>query len=304
MPTNNIKLQVKSSGQYLNSDSNNYACQDDMPTSNTYLWEMTDAPGNLGWSLLQVKKSNQYLYIDQSSLANGAYAKLGSLPAPIPDNFLWKKMEAPGNTGWSLFQVKHSLQYLNIFEGGVVIGAYACQGYANTTDNFFWLQQPNKDPKAVKIDLQINCQGLYDLQPAGGAVSEATANEELQFSDDNNGHKENNNQSSFESIVNAGSNVTWKASIEPTNPLNSNWDVRIDSFQADSNSQNVFNLGSAHGNSGKYTAQVLWTAIPPDSGDNETYTVNFSIKPKSSNTWVSYSMDPKIRIDPMTSTTK
>ncbi len=304
MPNNYIKLQVKSSGQYLNSDSNNYACQADMPTSNNYLWEMTDAPGNAGWSLLQVKQSNLYLYIDGSSMANGAIAKLGSLPSSLTPNFLWKKMDVPGQTGWSMFQVKHSLQYLNILNGGVIIGTYACQGVANTTPNFFWLQQPNKDPKAVKIDLQINCQGLYDLQSNGGPVSDATANEELLISDDNNGHKENNNQSSFETIVNAGSIVTWDASIEPTNPLNRNWDVRIDGFQADSNSQNIFNLGSAHGNSGKYTAQVLWTAIPPDSGDNETYTINFSIKPKSSNSWVSFSVDPKLRVDPTTTTDK
>ena len=59
MPNNFIRLQVKSSGQYLSiqgsSNQNGaLAVQGDTPTSNNFLWEIQD-PGADGWSLIEVK---------------------------------------------------------------------------------------------------------------------------------------------------------------------------------------------------------------------------------------------------------
>ena len=60
-------------------------------------------------------------------------------------------------------------------------------------------------------------------------------------------------------------------------------------------SDNIFSEDTLRGNSGKVSASVLWTAMPPASGDNETYTVHFSIKPKQGD-WIAYSIDPKLRV--------
>ena len=307
--SNNIKLQVKSRGQYLNilglgSDNGTNACQGVLPTTKNFSWEMIDAPGNPGWYLLQVKSSNKYLCIDGSSQNNGANAVQQDLPSPLTDNFLWGKAGVPNSPLWCLFKVKHSGQFLNIFEGGNVNGQRACQGVANTTDNFFWLEQPDKTPKAVKIYLQVDCCGLVGAQPQGGKVEDETANLYLVFSDDNHGQKENNNQSSFESKVYAGSQVTWKPSILDVNN-NSQFDLRIDSFQADSNSANIFNLGSVKANGDSLSADVKWTAIPLANGaDNETYTVYFSILNRTTGNWIPYNVDPKLRVDPGTATDK
>lgn len=300
--SNNIKLQVKSSGQFLNilglgGDNGTIACQGVLPTTKNFSWVMSDAPGNPGWYLLQVKSSNKYLCIQGSSLDNGATAVQQDLPSPLTDNFLWQKVGVPNSPLWGMFKVKHSGQFLNIFEGGNVNGQRACQGVANTTDNFFWLEQTDKTPKAVTINLQIDCPDLIRQMPNGGKVPDPIANADLVFGDDNNGNKENANQSSFESKVYAGSNVTWTASTKSGN--SSQYDVTIDSIAADPDSGNIFGSRTEAGNSGKVTAQVLWTAIPPASGDNETYTIYFTVTPKNSGP-IRYYVDPKLRVDPGT----
>jgi hypothetical protein len=306
MPNNDIKLQVKSSGQYLSAPSSNntngaLATQEPVPTSNDTSWEMIDAPGNPGWCYLQVQGSKLYLYIENSSPDNGAPAREGSLPSPVTDNFLWKTIDVPGSPLWCMFQVKHSGQYLNIFEGGEEPGKYACQGYANNTDNFFWLQQPgNQWNKRITINLQIDCPDLIRQLPNGVVVTDPIANADLVFSDDNRGGKENNNQTSFESLVNPGNTIVWTASTKSGN--SSQYDVSIDSIQYDmgSGTGNIFSGAIESGNSGFVTAEVLWKAMPPaNDGDNETYTVNFIVTPKNG-TPISYSVDPKLRVDPGT----
>ncbi len=296
-----LKLQVKSSGQYLSilgggNANGTDAGQGNTPTTNIYLWEITDAPNNPGWSLIQVKSSGQYLNIAGASNANGAVACQGN--TPTTDNFLWKITDAPNNPGWSLIQVKSSGQYLNILYGGNSIGQVACQGNTPTTANFFW-QKVTAQSKPVNINLQINCPSVYPT-PAG-LVSDTIANNDLVFGDDNNGKKENGNESSFESFVNPGSRVTWSASTLSGN--NSSYKVTIDQIVYDpgSGTGNVFNLGTEPGNSGKVVADVLWTAMEPASGDNEAYTVYFTITPQGGPNplppkqfWV----DPKIRIKP------
>ncbi len=300
MPNNNTKLQVKSSGQYLNilrggNTNGTSACQGITPTTNNFLWEIK-APDSDGWSLIQVKSSNQYLNILNSGNLNGTVACQGN--TPTTDNFLWKIVEdAPGvPDGWFLLKVKSSGQFLNILNGGVNNGQLACQGNTPTTPNFFW-QKVTTHSKPATINLQIDCPNLLAQQPNGGLVSDTRANEDLQFGDNNNGRKENNNQSSFESIVNPGSKVTWTASTKSGN--NSNYSVSIDQIMYDTGSGtgNIFDKGTEHGNSRKVDADVLWTAMEPVSGDNETYTVYFSITPKNGSP-VHYWIDPKLRVDP------
>lgn len=298
MPNNNTKLQVKSSGQYLNilgggNSNGTSACQGTTPTANNFLWEI-QAPNNDGWSYIQVKGSNQFLNIFEGGNQNGKRACQGINNST--DNFLWKFIDAPNHPGWSYIQVKSSGQYLNIYEGGNNNGQLACQGTNNSTDNFLW-QRVTTQSKPVIINLQIDCPNLITQQPNGGLVSDTVANTCLEFGDDNNGHKENNNQSSFESIVNPGSKVTWTASTKSGN--SSDYAVSIDKIVYDpgSGTGNIFDKGTEPGNSGKVVADVLWTAMEPASGDNETYTVYFSITPKNGSA-VSYWIDPKLRVNP------
>jgi hypothetical protein len=295
MPNNNTKLQVKSSGQYLNvlgggNSNGTSAGQGTPPTTNNFLWEI-EAPNSEGYSYIKVQSSGQYLNIFEGGNTNGQRACQGS--SNTTDNFLWKIVEAPNHPGWSYFQVKSSGQYLNILGGGNTNGQLACQGIYNSTDNFLWRTVPAQS-KAVTINLEIDCPALQTALPQGGPVSDAIANADLEFGDDNNGRKENSNQSSFESIVYPGSSVRWTASTKSGN--RSDYSVRIDSIEKDALSGNIFSEDTiTPGSSGKLTASVLWTAIPPISGDNETYTVHFSIKPKQGD-WIPYSVDPKLRV--------
>lgn len=145
MANSELKLQVKSSGQYLNisgggSVNGTTACQGNTPTTDNFLWKVTDAPNNAGWSLIQVKSSGQYLNILNNANNNGATAGQGILSDlnNAPPNFLWKLTNAPKNPGWCFLEVKSSGQYLNILNSSGDNGALACQGVANSTDNFLW----------------------------------------------------------------------------------------------------------------------------------------------------------------------
>jgi hypothetical protein len=141
MANSYLKLQVKSSGQYLNilnggGVNGQKACQGVLATTDNFMWEIMDAPNNPGWSLLQVKSSGQYLNILNGGNTNGQVACQGN--TPTTDNFFWRFVDAPNNPGWYLLQVKSSGQYLNISNGGNTNGQVACQGNTPTTDNFFW----------------------------------------------------------------------------------------------------------------------------------------------------------------------
>ena len=145
MTTTYLKLQVKSSGQYLNisgggNSNGTIACQGNTPTTNNFLWKLIDAPGHSGWYVIQVESSGQYLNILNNATNNGATAGQGILSDlnTASSNFLWKLTNASKNPGWCFLQVKSSAQFLNIFNGGNANGTQACQGNIPTTDNFLW----------------------------------------------------------------------------------------------------------------------------------------------------------------------
>ncbi|MCL1127520.1 RICIN domain-containing protein [Shewanella surugensis] len=137
----NIKLQVKSSEQYLNISGASMenaakACQGSMPTTDNFLWKII--PQQDGYVQLQVKSSGQYLNIYGASMDNSAKACQGSIPTT--DNFLWKIISQ--QDGDVQLQVKSSGQYLNIYGASMDNGAEACQGNMPTTDNFLWKMLP------------------------------------------------------------------------------------------------------------------------------------------------------------------
>lgn len=302
MPNNYVKFQVKSSGQWLNilnggSTNGTDACQDALPTTDNYFWEISNSAVP-GWSLIQAKSSGQYLNIKNGGNANGTVACQQPLPNPnaAPDNFLWQFLPDPNNPGWSKIQVKSSNQYLNIFNGGNANGTVACQGNIPTTTNFLWMQSPAKDPKNVTVTMNIlDCASIYAL-PDGTRLGDAQANQWLSMEDDNRGGKENPNQSSFETILNPGSNVTWKPKKGSGNSNSGFTDAITNIVYEQGSGNNVLGPVSAIGNSGNVQAQVIWTAMPPDSGDNEAYTITFALN--NGNGLRTYYFDPKIRIDP------
>ena len=72
MTTTELKLKVKSSGQFLNiSGSGNVigttACQGNTPTTDNFVWTLIESQSNPGWYLLKVKSSGQYLNILNST---------------------------------------------------------------------------------------------------------------------------------------------------------------------------------------------------------------------------------------------
>lgn len=305
----NLKLQVKDSGQFLNifqvtSEEGRYACQGVLPTTDNFIWDTQNAPGNPGWSLLQVKSSGLYLNVLGSAMGNGATAGQNTLANKnsAPDNFLWQIIPAPNNPGWSLIQVKSSGQYLNILNAAKNNGAVACQGALsdmnNIPPNFLW-QEVSVNSKTITVNLQIDCPVVYALPAGPLTVAQADAN--LVFSDDNNGIKETGDVTSWVSFVNPGSTVKWTASTK--SGTNNAYDVSIDSMEYDlgTGTGDVFTSGLTKGN-GFVTSEVNWTTIPPDEGDNEFYTVHFTITPKggpNSGPAKSYSVDPRIRVKPI-----
>ncbi|MBT8279934.1 MAG: RICIN domain-containing protein [Muriicola sp.] len=302
MPNNYVKFQVKSSGQWLNilnggNANGTDACQGATPTTNNFQWELSDS-AVAGWSLIQVRSSGLYLNIKNGGNSNGTVACQGILsdPSTAPDNFLWKIVPDSNHPGWSKIQVKSSNQFLNIYNGGTVNGTVACQGNTPTTDNFLWLQCEAKPPKKVTITMNIlDCTSIFAL-PNGTRLTDAQANDWLSMEDDNRGGKENGNQSSFESVLNPGSEVTWQPKIA-SGGSNSGFADAITNITYESGSgANVLGPVTPVGNSGKVNATVFWTAIPPSGVDNEAYTIQFTLsKGGTTNT---YYFDPKIKVDP------
>jgi hypothetical protein len=303
MPNNYIKFQVKSSGQWLNilnggSTNGTEACQGEqpLPTNDNFIWEIINSAVS-GWVLIQVKSSGQYLNIKNGGTGNGDPACQAPLANPnaAPDNFLWRVLQAPNNPGWSLIQVKSTNQYLNILNGGNVNGTVACQGTTPTSTNFLWMQSPAKIPKNVTVTMNIlDCASIYSLQD-GTRLSDAQANPCLSLEDDNRGGKENPNQSSFETILNPGSEVKWQPNIVGNS--NNGFSIAINQIIYETGSErNVLGPVTAIGNSGKVKADVLWTATPPNGLDNESYTISFTLTKE--NVAKTYYFDPKIRVDP------
>lgn len=299
MPNNYVKFQVKSSGQWLNifeggSANPKLACQGELPTTNNFSWELSDAPGNPGWFLIQVKSSGQYLNVKDNGMNNGDQVCEGTNPTTA--NYFWKMVPDPNNPGWSLIQAKSSSQYLNVAGNGMNNGDLVVQGNTPTTDNFVWMQSPAKDPKDVTVTMNIlDCTSIYALA-SGTRLSDAQANAWLSMEDNNRGAKENSNQSSFETILNPGSEVTWKPK-KGSGASNSGFSDAITNITYEQGSGgNVLGTVTPIGNSGNVQAQVIWTAIPPASGDNEAYTITFTLNngsgPKT------YYFDPKIKVDP------
>ena len=112
---------------------------------------------------------------------------------------------------------------------------------------------------ALTINLQIDCPDLIRQMPNGGVISDAIANTDLVFSDDNNGKRKNgsNNQKDFESIVNPGNTVVWTASTKSGNTRQ--YSVGIDSivYDAGSGTGNIISESTESGDSGRVTAEVL-----------------------------------------------
>ncbi len=303
MPSNYVKFQVKSSGQWLNifnggNADDTDACQGALPTSENFLWEISSSAVQ-GWSLIKVKSSGLYLNIKNGGNDNGTVAcqKALSNTDAAPDNFLWQIIPDPSNPGWSKIQVKSSSQYLNIFNGGNANGTVACQGNTPTTPNFLWMQSPAKNPKNVSVTMNIlDCASIYAL-PDQTRLSDVQADQWLSMEDDNRGSKENPNQSFFETILNPGSNVTWKSKKASGNSNNGFSNSITNVIYEQGSGNNVLGPVTAIGNSGNVQAQVIWTAIPPVSGDNEAYTIAFTLQ-NGSDSARTYYFDPKIKIDP------
>lgn len=300
------KLQVKSSGQYLNifqltNEEGRYACQGVDPTTENFYWDSIPSPVDSDYILLKVKYSGMYLNVLNNSMLEGASVGQNSLAKinEAPDNFLWKKVAVINKPDWFLLQAKSSSQYLMISDSSQNNGAAAIQGVVdepqNPISNTVW-QIVVKDSKPVKINLEIDCANVYSL-PAG-PISDLNADTYLVFSDDNNGRKETGDQSSFESFVNPGSNVNWKASTKQGQ--NDDYEVTIDDITYDlgSGTGDIFTNSITKGN-GDVSAEVAWTAIGPETGDNEYYTVCFTINPKRGDHKdqpKSFTIDPRIRV--------
>lgn len=312
MPDSFQKLQVESSGQYLNifqetNEEGRYACQGQDPTTENFYWEMIQSPENTGWHLLKVKFSGQYLNVLSNATSEGATIGQNSLDNinNATASFLWQMKEVANKPGWFILLSKSSEQYLMIKDGASNNGAAAIHGIIddpnNPPTNALW-QLVIKDSKPVKVNLEIDCSMVYPL--AQGALTDPQADAYLDFSDDNNGGRETGNQSSFKSSVNPGSNVNWKATTKTGQT--DDYKVSIDSIEYDPNTGtgDVFTSGMTKGN-GDVTARVSWTAIGPETGDNEFYTVNFTIEPKKGpfkDQPKSFSVDPRIKVLAQSST--
>ena len=314
MADSDLKFQVKSGGQFLNIlywDINQKigvdgrgACQGVKPTTTNFLWNIQNAPGNPGWSLFQVEISGLYLNVLNNSMNIGAPTGQNALANKnsAPDNFLWKIVPAPNNPGWSLIQVKSSGQYLNIQDAAQNNGAPACQGEPdlnNIPPNYLW-QEVTANSKPVNINLQIDCASVY-AQPAGEILN-PLASSLLTFTDDNNGSMETSgDETTFRSFVNPGSTVKWTASTLPGQ--NNEYSVTIDSMVYDPNTGtgDVFHIAGITKGNGFITAPVDWTALGPAEGDNEYYTIHFTIDPKggpNAGSPKSYWVDPRIKVQP------
>jgi hypothetical protein len=267
MITTYFKLQVKSSGQYLNisgggNTNGTTACQGNTPTTNNFLWKLIDAPGNPGWYLIQVESSGQYLNVFNGGNTNGTVACQGN--TPTTDNFLWKLTNAPKNPGYCFFQVKSSGQYLNIFNGGNANGTVACQGNTPTTDNFLW--------KILFVDATPTTHTI--------TVSATVANPIPPSISDDEGHNANTaaGDAALTTLVGPGDVVTWQKGGNISSLDNIFEPVGTDLFIVDPSEEN----------NGTWVGII--GSLP--SGAEEAYSITYKV---AGNT---YTQDPRIRMQP------
>lgn len=271
MTTTELKLQVKSSGQYLNifqvtNEEGRYACQGNTPTTDNFIWTLIESPSNPGWYLLKVKSSGQYLNVLNSAGNNGATAGQNSLSDvnSAPLNFLWKLTNASKNPGWIYLQVKSSGQYLNIFEGGNDNGKKACQGVANSTDNFLW---------------QIQFVG-ETVEAHTVTVSATTANPFPPSLSDDEGHQADTAEGdkNMTTLVGPGDSVTWAKGGNISS---------LDNV-FETNGVDLFIVDPSQENNGTWIGIV--GSLPP--GTEEEYSITYTVQGKS------YTQDPRLRMNP------
>lgn len=271
MANSDLKLKVKSSGQFLNifqvtDIEGQYACQGVQDTTPNFIWTIAEALNNPGWSLLKVKNSGQYLNVLNSASNNGATAGQNTLADPNnpPANFLWKLTNAPKNPGWCFLQVKSSGQYLNILNAAQNNGAVACQGVANSTDNFLW---------------QINYVG-ETIETHTITVSATVATPKPPTLSDEKGNVSNTEEGdlNFTTPVGPGDVIMWQK------------DGNISSLDNvfETGGKDIFIIDPSKENNG------TWVGIvgSMDSGAEEEYSITYKV---GGNT---FTQDPKIAMNP------
>ncbi len=272
MTTTELKLQVQSSGQYLNifqvtSEEGRYACQGNTPTTDNFIWTLIGSKSNPGWYLLKVKSSGQYLNVLNSAGNNGATVGQNSLSDEnaAPPNFLWKLTNAPKNPGWIYLQVKSSGQYLNIFEGGNDNGKKACQGVANSTDNFLW---------------QIQFVG-ETVEAHTVTVSATTANPFPPSLSDDEGNNANTGpgDAAMTTLVGPGDSVSWQRAGDVSSLDNIFEPTGTDLFIIDPSKED----------DGTWVGII--GSMPP--GSEEAYSITYSVAGVQQPT-----QDPKLRVKP------
>ena len=265
MTTTYFKLQVKSSGQYLNiSGGGNVngttACQGNTPTTNNFLWKLIDAPGQPGWYLIQVDSSGQYLNILNGGNVNGTVACQGN--TPTTDNFLWKLTNAPKNPGLCFLQVKSSGQYLNILNGGDANGTLACQGNTPTTDNFLW-KILFEEATPVTHTITVSATVAVQYPPSLSDDEGHTTNTEL-------------GDEAMTTLVGPGDAVTWQKGGDISSLDNIFEPVGTDLFIVDPSKED------------NQTWVGIIGSLP--SGSEEAYSITYKVGGNS------YTQDPKIQI--------
>ena len=266
-----LKFQVKSSGQFLNifqvtDIEGQYACQGNTPTTDNFVWTLVPLTINKGWFLLQVKNSKQYLNVLNSAGNNGATAGQNSLADPNnpPPNFLWKLTNAPKNLGWCFIQVKSSGQYLNILNAAQNNGAVACQGVANSTDNFLW-----------KINYVGETAEVHTV-----TVSATIAVPKPPSLSDDEGHQADteDGDKNMTTLVGPGDVVTWQKGGNISSLDNVFETAGTDLFIIDPSKEN----------NGTWVGIV--GSLP--SGAEEAYSITYKVGGKS------YTQDPRLRMQP------
>lgn len=298
-----FRFQVKSSGQWLNIYNGNfvggstpgkYACQGYQANSDNFFWTLIST-NDPDWSLIQVKSSQQYLNLNNNVVCQNPLPE--NIVTP-PDRFLWN-ISTPDEDGWSLFKLKSNSQHLNVLNSSQGNSDPVGMGDPPATPNFKWMKyNAVATPVTVTLNL-LNCNEIFKLG-SGTTVTplnERNAGSYLSMTDTNNGQYENPSDiNSFESLLNPGSQVTWQVNKE-SGSNNTGFTARISiiTFEQGTGVFSSDKMNIAPGSSA--TAQVIYNAIHPDRGDNESYSITFTLT-DGNGTTKTYIFDPKIKINP------
>ena len=137
--------------------------------------------------------------------------------------------------------------------------------------------------KNVTITLTVDVDQLFK----GGSVDSSCT-----LSDDNGGSSSTGKPEGFVSEVYASKKVTWQPDAEGKD--SNDYDLMITEIDYE-NGTNIFGSNPIYGDkSGKVKASVLNSAKTDAS---ETYTIQFTVKDKSSGSINSYSIDPELQVD-------